>query len=224
MMQVPRACLRADAIVSGGDISFVSFGTNDLTQVGASSPISTTATSTSTYTAPPHSHPAPAPRPPPPALCVACTSAAVRLLARRLERLLAGLRGAPPAGRRPLRLRGRARRRCSHAHRRAGTPLVPPVPLDPLRGPVAPTAPTATHIPSAAAPCPSRQPCRKSAAPTRRARLVCAASTAATPRPCASSTGWAWTTCRAARSACPSPRSAPRRRTSRPSTVSPTPP
>ena len=125
MMQVPRACLRADAIVSGGDISFVSFGTNDLTQVGASSPISTTATSTSTYTAPPHSHPAPAPRPPPPALCVACTSAAVRLLARRLERLLAGLRGAPPAGRRPLRLRGRARRRCSHAYRRAGTPLVP---------------------------------------------------------------------------------------------------
>ena len=170
MMQVPRACLRADAIVSGGDISFVSFGTNDLTQVGASSPISTTATSTSTYTAPPHSHPAPAPRPPPPALCVACTSAAVRLLARRLERLLAGLRGAPPAGRRPLRLRGRARRRCSHAYRRAGTPLVPPVPLDPLRGPVAPTAPTATHIPSAAAPCYSENQTRQPVVQDRRVR------------------------------------------------------
>lgn len=33
MIEVPRACLRADAIVEEGDISFVSFGTNDLTQM-----------------------------------------------------------------------------------------------------------------------------------------------------------------------------------------------
>ena len=33
MVEVPRACLRADAIASEGDISFVSFGTNDLTQL-----------------------------------------------------------------------------------------------------------------------------------------------------------------------------------------------
>ena len=33
MIEVPRACLRADAIIQEGDISFVSFGTNDLTQM-----------------------------------------------------------------------------------------------------------------------------------------------------------------------------------------------
>ena len=33
MIEVPRACLRADAIVTEGDVSFVSFGTNDLTQM-----------------------------------------------------------------------------------------------------------------------------------------------------------------------------------------------
>ena len=33
MIEVPRACLRADAIANEGDISFVSFGTNDLTQL-----------------------------------------------------------------------------------------------------------------------------------------------------------------------------------------------
>ena len=33
MIEVPRACLRADAIVTEGDVNFVSFGTNDLTQM-----------------------------------------------------------------------------------------------------------------------------------------------------------------------------------------------
>jgi pyruvate,orthophosphate dikinase len=33
MIEVPRACLRADAIAKEGDINFVSFGTNDLTQM-----------------------------------------------------------------------------------------------------------------------------------------------------------------------------------------------
>ncbi len=33
MMEVPRACLRANKIASARNISFVSFGTNDLTQL-----------------------------------------------------------------------------------------------------------------------------------------------------------------------------------------------
>ena len=33
MLEVPRACLRADAIVEEGSSGFVTFGTKDLTQV-----------------------------------------------------------------------------------------------------------------------------------------------------------------------------------------------